>query len=507
MFSMPLVAFLAFVASANAEHFRNINWLGRGYDILKGNPHPTGLAGGSGQDLGWRFEIFDLNAYTSGRVVTIGDTAYEVPDGAEVHSCPVCSFNFHSTELLTSTDYKESLRVKVSTSFSGWGASFKASTDYRYVEERHQQDESYFMESRGECDFYCSAILTFAPPAINANFRAAVVDFLTAEYDEAIYNTFLDSFGTHYAAGLTMGGLFGVQHEITMKQYQIMIQEGLDIQASASYSALGFGVGVDVLTEQQKELAERFQQEVEQQRIYAYGGEPLSNGTDQGDTSLWYKNARDNPLPVQYSLAEISDLFTALHFPEHLDIFTKRSHINRALDSYCDRLEHEGQIECIDRPSQPVPSGMPDVIPIGAYGGGGGSEFDDGFVWRELGQPVLTAIKVRHGSKIDRLQALYGAFATPPRGGMGGGEQVFTLIPGERIVRIDICSGSLVDGLKFVTNNGRESPHFGGYGGQCRSVNLPTRLLYFSGRSASRLDRVTFHVYEANGDNVVEIAL
>lgn len=35
----------------------------------------------------------------------------------------------------------------------GWGASFKASSDYRYVEERHEQDKSYFMEVRTLCVF------------------------------------------------------------------------------------------------------------------------------------------------------------------------------------------------------------------------------------------------------------------------------------------------------------------------------------------------------------------
>ena len=76
----------------------------------------------------------------------IDDELWALPDGIEVHECNTCSFAWTTSELMSANQYKESLGVKASAEFSGWGASFKASADYKSVEERHQNSKTFFME-------------------------------------------------------------------------------------------------------------------------------------------------------------------------------------------------------------------------------------------------------------------------------------------------------------------------------------------------------------------------
>jgi Jacalin-like lectin domain len=81
------------------------------------------------------------------------------------------------------------------------------------------------------------------------------------------------------------------------------------------------------------------------------------------------------------------------------------------------------------------------------------------------------------------------------RGGSGGGEYAWEVPYGEYIKKIEIRSGSRVDAVTFITQNGTRSPQFGGNGGGLHFLEIPdgNRICGYFGRSGSEIDKLGFY--------------
>ena len=71
---------------------------------------------------------------------------------------------------------------------------------------------------------------------------------------------------------------------------------------------------------------------------------------------------------------------------------------------------------------------------------------------------------------------------------------------GSEISQIVLRTGGLVDSLKFITNKGKESPKFGGNGGGERIYTIPKgwKLMGIYGKSGRLLDRIGFYIGKTN---------
>lgn len=95
------------------------------------------------------------------------------------------------------------------------------------------------------------------------------------------------------------------------------------------------------------------------------------------------------------------------------------------------------------------------------------------------GIELLSGVQVRSGQYVDAIRFRYRNPRTGQHrftewfGGSGGTDRgLFELSPGEKITRIDACSGTFLDSVKFTTNAQPPrtyGPH-GGSGGFCASV-------------------------------------
>jgi len=133
-----------------------------------------------------------------------------------------------------------------------------------------------------------------------------------------------------------------------------------------------------------------------------------------------------------------------------------------------------------------------------AKGGNGGSPFSDK---GHAGSPIR-AIKLWTGKHftqgqtiVVQIQAKYGDKWAEAHGTITGNpdirEYTFELNEGEHIVDIHGRTGSRVDELQFFTNEGRESPKYGGTGGTAFQVSGDGgRLYYIQGRSAKNVDNI-----------------
>lgn len=81
----------------------NVDYVLRGYNILRGNPIATGYEA----DPGFDNTIFEA-IYSD---ATTGDLRYRIPDGYSVFSKPICIIDFLSDYFVNEKTYQEELAV------------------------------------------------------------------------------------------------------------------------------------------------------------------------------------------------------------------------------------------------------------------------------------------------------------------------------------------------------------------------------------------------------------
>ena len=74
---------------------------------------------------------------------------------------------------------------------------------------------------------------------------------------------------------------------------------------------------------------------------------------------------------------------------------------------------------------------------------------------------------------------------------------------GELITQIELRYWMDIDGIEFITDKGTKSPHYGGYGGELKHINLVGSLIGFSGKrwiSRGTLSLIQFFSREVLND-------
>ena len=302
--------------------FPNINYLGTGYNIFRGNPHST-----EGLDPGFMGQaLYDLSSYDEGRKTS--DGLYTVPDHVNALESLACSFAFSSCGIKEVASYFQSLKVDVDASYSGFGASFSGSANYNEVEKNMASRETQYVSSYAYCEVYLAALEPGA--VISEGFKLAVQS-LPSENPNLEYLDFIRAYGTHYIASVRMGGRYGFQSKFETNKYMSMLSNGLDVSAAAGYSAAQ-EINAAIATKTQMDQIKEFNSARQSYSIYQVGGQP-----PKGTAMDWAHTVKDDPLPVRYRLVEIANLFTADNFND-TKINDKQILLKNAIMQYCNSL-------------------------------------------------------------------------------------------------------------------------------------------------------------------------
>ena len=308
--------------------FPNIGYVGSTYNIFKGNPHST-----TRLDPG--FTLRNLNQFCYLNNLTTADGRYSIPDNTQATSSSTCTFDFSSETTDSISSYYNSLKVDVSADFSGWGASFSASADYKEVHENSVSHKYRYVSSHATCEVYIASVEINAA-SLNPAFKEAVQNLPSEITTLVDYMDFIQHWGTHAVTSLTMGGRYGVQSSITNNDYTNMVSTGLDIKAAAEYSGI-VSLNANATTSSQKEQAEQFESYRTDYQIYQIGGKPPLNETTS--TFEWAQTVKNNPLPLLYTLLPLTDYLTSQYFPNDKNIAIKQSNLYKATTEYCQSLE------------------------------------------------------------------------------------------------------------------------------------------------------------------------
>ena len=308
--------------------FPNIGYVGSTYNIFKGNPRST-----TGLDPGFTLRNFCKFSYRNN--LTTADGRYSIPDNTQATSSSACTFDFSSETTDSISSYYNSLKVDVSADFSGWGASFSASADYKEVHENSVSHEYRYVSSHATCEAYIASV-QINTTTLNPAFKKAVQNLPLEPPTLEHYIDFIQHWGTHAVTTLTMGGRYGVQSSVSNNDYTTMASTGLDINAAAGYSGI-VSLNANATASIQKEQAEQFESYRTDYQIYQIGGKPPLNKTSS--TFEWAQTVKDNPLPLYYNLFPLSNYLTSQYFPNDKDILKKQSSLHEATTEYCRSLE------------------------------------------------------------------------------------------------------------------------------------------------------------------------
>ena len=312
--------------------FPNIGYLGSSYNIFKGNPLST-----KGLDPGFTFRNPVRFTYDEG--TTTPDGRYLIPDHTQVLQAGACSFQFSSESIQDTYSYRESLRVEVTAEFGGFGASFSTSTDFKEVYESTGSEGTRFMSSAVRCEVYHASLLSTA--ALSDEFREDVrrlpVDADPDTTKRYVHN-FLNSWGTHYAQRLRMGGRYGIRSSFSSSNFSELHSSGVDVTTAAGYSGKR-SLNNEVVVGEEREAALKFESQREDFQIYQIGGKPPLGSDDNSQD--WASTVSSNPIPLSYDLLETKDLLTSEYFPDDEEIDYKREVLfsDEEMGRYCTSLE------------------------------------------------------------------------------------------------------------------------------------------------------------------------
>jgi len=337
----------------NLDRPINVEYLFRGYDILKGNPLPIVASDDPGFDVSQIFEV----SYTHGLVNS--GCQYEVPNGASLtNSAQSCTLSSQSSTIYGMTGHTRELQGRVS--FSGLEAfhsKFSGSASYQKVKTDLDTSRWVMVVAGAQCGAYT---LTNNPGDIagaefNPSFATAVFG-LPLVYDEQAYSNFVGKYGTHYVKSVTLGSAYFRHNKVKRETFVSTTDTGRDFGVIARAAAdLWTGRANSTHT---MILAEEFNSKVVGSYETTLGAKIL----DDGGFAEWSSAEPIAPKPLDVSLIQIDDLLDAVlhlkNYQQHNEAETaenlmkKKENLQKFLGEYCGHLLKKDGVPTCDLPTR-----------------------------------------------------------------------------------------------------------------------------------------------------------
>ncbi|CBZ53706.1 MAC/Perforin domain containing protein, related [Neospora caninum Liverpool] len=309
------------------------NFLGVGYDSIKGNPigDPDMMV-----DPGLRSPIIVFSFEQDQDGVT-NDLNFLQPLGAYTRPFAACRQSENVSELDTLSDYQKELSVDAS--LQGGDPlginSFSGSTGYKeFARDVSSKSNKSFM-LKTYCIRYEAGIaqtdsfkwnytLAFddALEQLPTTFDGAEQDSLcsvqqwrTDHMTDACQQSnipkwigFIEQFGTHYTSRLYAGGK--MTYQVTMKSSDVkaMKKKGVDVKAELKIMLAGFGMGASSQTKTNNESASQMRNLNIEKEALVIGGKPPADVSDPKAIASWANSVEALPMPVKLELLPLQNL-------------------------------------------------------------------------------------------------------------------------------------------------------------------------------------------------------
>ncbi|XP_061194766.1 uncharacterized protein LOC133202919 [Saccostrea echinata] len=322
----------------------NLGYIGRGYDLFKGNP----LSNDGVVDQGFRLPVIDLpysNKFTA-------DGHFRIPDNVDVIAESSAKFGSSLYKVQSESDYKSMLSVDASVNAhgEGWGvsASFSASASYQKNTQQIQKGETTTLSIVSRAVVYRARMSeTSKISKVSDYFEKAVMLLPMENCDndslQDMYLNFIREFGTHYTTQVVMGAKAVQQLTFSNSDLSKLESEGIsaEVAAEASYSGFGAsaGGGISVGVGSQNDAKQQVSNTNKEQYEYYIGGNPPAGDFSEGSTESlreWATSADEKPVPIQYKMTSIDTLLKPGYFNDiTYGLLERRRCLRRALYTYC----------------------------------------------------------------------------------------------------------------------------------------------------------------------------
>mmetsp|Transcript_77951 Transcript_77951/g.208333 ORF Transcript_77951/g.208333 Transcript_77951/m.208333 type:complete len:455 (+) Transcript_77951:69-1433(+) len=334
---------LLVAVAAVAQTTPGFQFLGFGYNLLRGNPSATNSTG----DPGMTRQLFAFTN-TTGQKTT--DGKWDIPDQTSSQMLSTCSVAQEQEIIDSAYTYIEKVSNGISSGSENadfGGLQFTGSHDYEDVDEETREVLSIFAQVTAECAAYGLTMHmydhpNFSPEVVNA------VKQLPAAYDETAYMTFIDRYGTHAIGAVTVGGRWGWQMSFEQITYQHMVTHKVDI-----------GTGIKYAAEERAGIASHHGDE--NMRIVVESIKKNSSfsvgGSYSPDLQTWIDSVRDLPMPIKITITAMNDLMDASYFDDP-QISNKSVAMQKAISEYCPWAQKDDpKLGC--KAPKPVPPPTP----------------------------------------------------------------------------------------------------------------------------------------------------
>ncbi|PFH34483.1 perforin-like protein PLP1 [Besnoitia besnoiti] len=327
---------LSIVYSRATQTVPAINYVGVGYDSIKGNPigDPNSMG-----DPGLRAPIIRFS-YAQNEDGVSNDLTVLQPIGGYVRPYVACKQSETVTELSTLSDYQKELSVD--GSLQGGDPigmnSFSASAGYRqFAKEVAKRDTRTYM-LKTYCMRYEAGIAQTDQFKWNVTmaFDAAVNQLPTTfdghdpacdctpeqwrqDQNSDICSTtnipnwisFIEQFGTHYLVRLFAGGK--MTYQVTMKRSQVdsMKKKGIDVQAQLKVELIGVGVGGSQATSGKRTKSKSEFELSASKETLVIGGRPPGDVSDPAALGVWADTVEQLPMPVKFEVQPLQYMLPA----------------------------------------------------------------------------------------------------------------------------------------------------------------------------------------------------
>ena len=220
---------------------------------------------------------------------------------------------------------------------------------------------------------------------------------VNASYHSNNWDTFIEEYGTHFVKDVTMGGR--ALQEISYTSQSVSKLNSLDIDISTAARARFAQFFGDRSTDWEKyEEQIRYSSVMTNKTTELYiGGHPPRDG----DVRSWIDNVINNPMPIRYSVIELTELFDKVEiFGIKTNLAKVKKSFVTALVDYCHKIGCKKPIDDLPKPG-PAKVELENSPP---FGGPGGMPFQ--FV---IPNPLVNvkSFLIRAGNWVNTVQMLF----------------------------------------------------------------------------------------------------
>lgn len=250
LFLIGLSSGLISAGQDTPQKFPNIDFVGLGYDVFRGNPRSHVY------DNGWRGQVIRLN-YSRGDQSS--DGRWLIPNNLQVLRSVGCSYDSTAIEVKGGTSLQASLQedsgISIGVEIEGFSAAFTNSKSFKEMVNATQSFKYVYMETVADCVSYKAKLKRLQPVPIADDLYEAVEE-LPLKHQVNTYLDFIEvhlliflmislnlkshrplryvqEFGTHYSSEMFMGSKASLVSEFEELSWSDMISQNINAKRGA----------------------------------------------------------------------------------------------------------------------------------------------------------------------------------------------------------------------------------------------------------------------------------